>query len=91
MNSAHATASLIRRAHAAGKDIHVWTVNTPEVMARMIERGVDNIITDDPVLLVRVIAERGARSRAELLGLRLRVLFAKPPPELIDPAAVQPL
>jgi glycerophosphoryl diester phosphodiesterase len=91
MNSARATPSLIRRAHAAGKDIHVWTVNTPEVMVRMIERGVDNIITDDPALLARVIAERRTRSRAELLGLRLRVLFATPPPELTDPATVQPL
>jgi len=58
---------------------------------RMIERGVDNIITDDPALLARVIAERRTRSRAELLGLRLRILFATAPPELTDPAAVQPL
>jgi len=91
LNSARATASLIRHAHAAGKDIHVWTVNTPEAMVRMIERGVDNIITDDPALLARVMAERRTRSRAELLGLRLRVLFATAPPELTDPAAVQPL
>jgi glycerophosphoryl diester phosphodiesterase len=91
LNSARATAFLIRRAHAAGKGIHVWTVNTPEMMVRMIERGVDNIITDDPALLARVIAARKQLSRPELLGLRLRVLFAKPPPELTDPEAVTPL
>ena len=91
LNSAKATTSLIRRAHAAGKGVHVWTVNTPEVMVRMIERGVDNIITDDPALLVRVIKGRQALSRPELLGLRLRVLFDKPPRELTDPAAVKPL
>ena len=89
LNSARATPSLIRRAHAAGKDVHVWTVNRPDVMLRMIERGVDNIITDDPALLVRVINERRALSRPELLGLRLRVLFDKPPRELTDPAAVK--
>ena len=66
-------------------------VNTPDVMMRMIERGVDNIITDDPALLVRVIRERQALSKPELLGLRLRVLFDKPPHELTDPAAVKPL
>ena len=91
LNAAQATSSLIRRAHAAGKDVHVWTVNTPDVMMRMIERGVDNIITDDPALLVRVIKERQALSKPELLGLRLRVLFDKPPHELTDPAAVKPL
>jgi glycerophosphoryl diester phosphodiesterase len=91
LNCAKATASLIRRAHAAGKEVHVWTVNKPEVMLRMIERGADNIITDDPALLVRVIKERQALSKPELLGLRLRVLFDKPPRELTDPGAVKPL
>jgi glycerophosphoryl diester phosphodiesterase len=91
LNAAQATPSLVRRAHAAGKDVHVWTVNQPEVMLRMIERGVDNIITDDPALLARVIDERKALSTLELLGLRLRVLFGIPPRELTDPAAVPPL
>ena len=91
LNSARATRSLVRQAHAAGKGVHVWTVNSPDVMLRMIERGVDNIITDDPALLVRVMQERRALSRPELLGLRLRVLFDKPPRELTDPAVVTPL
>ena len=69
----------MRKAHAAGKGVHVWTVNEPEVMLRMIERGVDNIITDDPALLARVIDERKGLGRPALLGLRLRVLFEIPP------------
>lgn len=91
LNSARASASLVSRAHASGKQVHVWTVNDPEVMLRMIERGVDNIITDDPALLARVIADRRGLNRAELLGLRLRVLFEVPPRELTDPEAVKPL
>jgi glycerophosphoryl diester phosphodiesterase len=91
LNAAKATVSMVRRAHAAGKKVHVWTVNTPDAMLRMIERGVDNIITDDPLLLARVIRERNALSRTELLGLRLRVLFDIPPPEVTDPAAVKTL
>jgi glycerophosphoryl diester phosphodiesterase len=91
LNAARATASLVRKAHAAGKDVHVWTVNEPEVMLRMIERGVDNIITDDPALLVRAVEERKALGRPALLGLRLRVLFDIPPRELTDPSAVEPL
>ena len=81
LGSAQATRSLIRRAHAAGKEVHVWTVNKPEVMLRMIERGVDNVITDDPALLVRVMQERNALSPSEILGLGLRVLFSRAPPE----------
>ncbi len=71
--------------------MHVWTVNEPEVMLRMIERGVDNVITDDPGLLVRVMQERKGLTRAEILGLRLRVLFSRPPRALVDPTAVEPL
>ncbi len=91
LSSAQATASLVRRAHRAGKQVHVWTINDPEVMLRMIERGVDNIITDDPALVARVQRDRNALDAAEILGLRLRVLFAKPPRELTDPAAVETL
>jgi len=91
LNSVRATRALVRQAHRAGKAVHVWTVNRPDVMLRMIERGVDNIITDDPARLVRVMQERSALSRPELLGLRLRVLFDKPPRELTAPTAVPPL
>ncbi len=91
LNSAKAPARLVRRARAAGKDVAAWTVNDPEVMLRMIERGVDNIITDDPALLVRVMKERRALDKAEILGLRLRVLFDKPPRAVTDPDAVEPL
>ncbi len=91
LGSAQATRSLIRRAHAAGKKVHVWTVNKPDAMLRMIERGADNIITDDPAVLVRVLHDRNALSKPEILGLGLRVLFSRAPPELVDPAAVEQL
>ncbi|HEX9208745.1 MAG TPA: glycerophosphodiester phosphodiesterase family protein [Steroidobacteraceae bacterium] len=91
LNSAKATADLVRRAHAAGKAVHVWTVNKPEVMLRMIERDVDSVITDDPALLVRVMRERNALSNGEKLGLGLRVLFTQAPPELEDATAVPAL
>jgi glycerophosphoryl diester phosphodiesterase len=91
LNSARATAAVVRRAHAAGKEVHVWTVNRPEVMLRMIERGVDNIITDDPALAMRVLCQLRALDPAERLALRLRVLFSSSPPETLDPHAVAPL
>ena len=91
LNSARATSDLVRRAHAAGKEVHVWTVNNPEVMLRMIERSVDNVITDDPATLARVMRERRSLSTAEQLGLGLRILFTETPVELRDANAVPEL
>ena len=91
LNSARATASLVDQAKAAGKKVHVWTVNKPEVMLRMIERDVDNIITDDPATLVRVMRERNGLTPQEQVGLRLRVLFTESPPELEDASSVPTL
>ncbi len=91
LNSARATAALVSQARAAGKQVHVWTVNKPDVMLRMIERGVDNIITDDPATLVRVMRDRHELTPPEQVGLRLRVLFTGSPPELEDPDSVPTL
>ena len=53
------TAALITEAHALGLRVVVWTVNKREDMARMIEIGVDGIISDRPDLLRQVAGERG--------------------------------
>ena len=47
-------------AHAAGKAVHVWTVNDTESMERLIDLGVDGIISDLPTTLCRVLGGRGA-------------------------------
>jgi glycerophosphoryl diester phosphodiesterase len=39
-------AELIERAHGAGLAVNVWTVNAPEDLARMVELGVDAVVTD---------------------------------------------
>jgi glycerophosphoryl diester phosphodiesterase len=91
LNSARAAAALVRRVHAAGKAVHVWTVNDADVMLRMIERGVDNVITDDPARLVRLMRQRNGLSTPEKLCLGLRVLFVEAPPELEDARAVPAL
>ena len=46
---------LIYRVQAAGKRVHVWTVNPEEGLKRMIGLGVDAVITDDPVLALRLL------------------------------------
>lgn len=49
----------IERIHAAGKKIHVWTVDDPTTMHRLIDWGVDGIITDRPDSLKDVLRARG--------------------------------
>jgi glycerophosphoryl diester phosphodiesterase len=50
----------VAAAHDAGKAVHVWTVNDTESMERLLDLGVDGIISDLPTMLCGVLAERGA-------------------------------
>ncbi|MCP5063387.1 MAG: glycerophosphodiester phosphodiesterase [Ignavibacteriae bacterium] len=48
-------AEFIKKAKANGKEVAVWTVNKPEDMKRMIEIGVDQIITNYPDVLRKIL------------------------------------
>ncbi|MBM3600271.1 MAG: glycerophosphodiester phosphodiesterase [Alphaproteobacteria bacterium] len=49
----------LAEAKRLGIQVVVWTVNQPADMIRLIERGVDGIITDRPDLLRQVMADKG--------------------------------
>ncbi len=49
----------VEGAHKAGIAVHVWTVNDPDDMARLVDLGVDGIISDRPTTLVGVLDARG--------------------------------
>jgi glycerophosphoryl diester phosphodiesterase len=40
------TARMIQRLHAAGVEVHVWTVNDPRRMTELLDLGVDGLVTD---------------------------------------------
>lgn len=69
VESRMATRSFIRAAHAAHKQVYVWTVNDPQRMIRMIGLGVDGLITDRPALAHEVLARYAEMTQAERLLL----------------------
>ncbi len=50
--------ALVRRVHNKGKQIYAWTVNTRDAINTMIDRNVDNIITDDVPLAQKCIGRK---------------------------------
>ncbi|WP_295887515.1 glycerophosphodiester phosphodiesterase family protein [uncultured Thiohalocapsa sp.] len=71
MNQAHVTPTVVRANRRAGLETHVWTVNTEADMARMLDYGVDAIITDRPAELRELIDARAELGDGELLLLAL--------------------
>ena len=49
----------VRLAHDAGRVVHVWTVNEREHMERLIDMGVDGIVSDRSDVLREVLEARG--------------------------------
>ncbi|MBD7957915.1 glycerophosphodiester phosphodiesterase [Microbacterium sp. Sa4CUA7] len=52
------TPRLIEAAHACGVEVHVWTVNDAPHMTRLLDLGVDGIVTDRADVALRLVAER---------------------------------
>ncbi len=56
------TRGFVRALHARGVAVHVWTINDPAEMRRLLDLGVDGLDTDRPDLMKAVLTERqGAR------------------------------
>ncbi len=51
--------SMVDRAHKAGLQVHIWTIDDPDEMNRLLDMGVDGLMTDRPAVLKQVLQERG--------------------------------
>ena len=49
----------VAAAHRRGMHVHVWTIDDEDEMERLLDLGVDGIMTDRPTLLRQVLERRG--------------------------------
>ena len=70
VEAANVTENLVDRVHGQGKQLYAWTVNTQAGIRRMVELGVDNVITDNVALAKEIIyAEKTSDLISEYIKL----------------------
>lgn len=63
---------IVKKAHKLGKEVHVWTVNSRNVITRLSALGVDNIITDKPVYVQEVLYDAEGTSLLQYVKMIMK-------------------
>ena len=77
IDAAQATSQVVTEARQNGKQIHAWTINDLQTTLAMIEVRVDNIITDKPDAVRKLLQSWNDLTGTEKIALWLRNLFLK--------------
>lgn len=85
-----ATGSFVRRAHRAGQDVYVWTVDDPAWMIGAMSNGADGLITNKPALAREVVARRAGMSDAQRVLVALLVRLGESADTLENENALRP-
>ena len=62
--------AFVRAAHRGGLQVHVWTIDDRPTMERLLDLGVDGIMSDRPTLLREVLQGRAQWAGSEMGGQR---------------------
>ena len=68
--------AFILAAHRRGQQVYAWTVNTPEKMERLLDLGIDGLITDQPALARKILDQYLSRPKTERAARRVRAWLA---------------
>lgn len=74
MNASFLSKITVDTIHNSGKEVYAWTVNNPDSVKNLANKGVDNIITDDPVTAQEVIY---SRNTSETVVNMIKYVFSK--------------
>jgi glycerophosphoryl diester phosphodiesterase len=85
-----ATRRFIRRAHRAGQEVFIWTVNDPAWMFVGLSRGVDGLITDKPDVARAVIEARAQMTDTERFLVAQLIRYGASPRSLEPEDALRP-
>jgi glycerophosphoryl diester phosphodiesterase len=85
-----ATRRFIRRAHRAGQEVFIWTVNDPAWMFVGLSRGVDGLITDKPDVARAVIEARAQMTDTERFLVAQLIRYGASPRALEPEDALRP-
>src|SRR5690606_10157864 len=71
-NLAVVTPTLLDAAHREGLMVHVWTIDEPREMRRLLDLGVDGLMSDHPDRLRQIVIERSRPRSSEVASPQQR-------------------